>query len=131
LIRKNATKGAIIVVNYLNADWDIGLLEAIRKGVRADLASEARRKAERETEDDRKIDLAAVPATDAIFVIGKFLGFALILPNYVKPASVDILESEKNGPNIVNLRPQTFISITERKLYHIPHTINHLPLQII
>lgn len=43
--------------------------------MRADLASEARRKAERETEDDRKIDLAAVPATDAIFVIGKFLGF--------------------------------------------------------
>jgi hypothetical protein len=71
LIRKNATKGAIIVVNYLNADWDIGLLEAIRKGVRADLASEAKRNAERETEDDRKIDLAAVPATEAIFVIGK------------------------------------------------------------
>lgn len=62
------------MVNYLNADWDwdwdIGLLEAIRKGVRADLVSEARRKAVRETEDDRKIDLAAVPATEAIFVIG-------------------------------------------------------------
>ena len=72
-------------MDYLNADWDIGLLEAIRKGVRVDLASEARRKAERETEDDRKIDLAAVPATEAIIVIGKFLGFASILPNYVKP----------------------------------------------
>lgn len=44
--------------------------------MRADLASEARWKTEREMEEDRKIDLAAVPATEAIFVIGKFLGFA-------------------------------------------------------
>ena len=50
-------------------DWERGLLEAMRKnGERADLASEATRKAERAAEHDRKIDLAA--AAEAIFVIG-------------------------------------------------------------
>jgi hypothetical protein len=60
------------VVNYLNADCDIGLLEAIRKEVRADLASEARRNAVREMEDDRKIDLAAVSATEDISLSESF-----------------------------------------------------------
>jgi hypothetical protein len=61
-----------IVVDYLNVDCDIGLLEAIRKGDRAALASEPRRNAVRHAEDDRKIDLAAFPATEAILLSERF-----------------------------------------------------------
>lgn len=50
-------------------DWDGegGLLEAMRNGERADLASEATRNADLPEEHDRNIDLAAA---EAIFVIG-------------------------------------------------------------
>lgn len=49
-------------------DWERGLFEAMRNGVRLDFASEATRNAERAAEHDRKIDLAA--EEEAIFVIG-------------------------------------------------------------
>nr|AFK44657.1 unknown [Lotus japonicus] len=59
----------------LRVDWDCekGLLEAMRNGERAGLASEATRNADLPPEDDRKIDLAAA---EAIFVIG--VGFIFL-----------------------------------------------------
>jgi len=51
----------------MDVDGDRGLLDAMRNGERAGLASEATRKADLVAEDDRKIDLAAV---EAISVIG-------------------------------------------------------------
>lgn len=60
------------VVNYLNVNCDVGLLEAIRKGERAALASEPIRNAVRQAEDDRNIDLAVFPATEAIFLSESF-----------------------------------------------------------
>lgn len=60
------------MVNYLNADCDVGLLEGIRKGERAALASEPIRNAVRQAEDDRNIDLAVFPATEAISLSESF-----------------------------------------------------------
>jgi hypothetical protein len=51
----------------MDCDGERGLLEAMRNGERAGLASEATRKADLVEEHDRSIDLAAV---EAIFVIG-------------------------------------------------------------
>ena len=53
-------------VSYLSMDCGRGLFEARRNGERAALASAPIRKAALRAERDRKIDLAAAPAADAI-----------------------------------------------------------------
>ena len=59
-------------INYLSVDFKKGLLEATRNGDRAALASEPRRNAARREEHERKIDLAAAPAVDAISLSENF-----------------------------------------------------------
>lgn len=66
-IQCNAWKCVFGYYLSVNCDCERGLLEAMRKGERADLASEATRNADLVEEHDRNIDLAAA---EAIFVIG-------------------------------------------------------------
>jgi hypothetical protein len=53
----------------MDVDGERGLLDAIRNGERAGLASEATRKADLVAEDDRNIDLAAVEAISVVGVL--------------------------------------------------------------
>lgn len=70
--RKNDPFPSKMLINYLSADCERGLLEATPKGERAVLAFEPRRNAERHADDDRNMDLAAVAATEAISLSERF-----------------------------------------------------------
>ncbi|GAU39670.1 hypothetical protein TSUD_60370 [Trifolium subterraneum] len=69
----------------MDCDGERGLLEAMRNGERAGLASEATRNADLVEEHDRNIDLAAVEAIFVIGIVEISVGFFALVLQSPKP----------------------------------------------